>query len=228
MENKNEVKLLKHQQIIYDLVMNYDYESGVPLKICLNWGRGIGATTLIEKILKSGKFKMFRFDLKAENFLKHNIKQEEGCSVKKEGDADLFRENKLKASILFGLPSESDSKNNFDFYISVMQQPIYNIKRMIQIYSEFDIVDIKNQNLVRRKFVDLEYLKKEFGEKEINDDHIIIWEYIDQKPDLKKEYVNLVKEYKQCTDEKEMNKLHNKIKVLTCLVDAERRILGTE
>ena len=228
MENINEIKLLRHQQMIYDLVMNYDYESGVPLKICLNWGRGIGSSTLIEKIINSGKFGIVRFDTKAETYLRNNMKQKKECSVENEGDTDIFRNNKLKASILFGLPSESNSDNNFDFYISVMQQPVYNIKRMIEIYSAFDIVDIKNQNIVKRKFLDLENLKKQLGEKCVNDEHILLCEYVDNTPNLKEEYNSIVKEYKICNDEKDLNKLHNKIKVLTGLIEIDRKLSSIE
>jgi len=224
-----DLKLFKHQQVIYDTIMNYDFENGTPLKICLNWGRCIGATTLIQKILASEKFGNIFFPDSAEPFVKKFLIDEMGRTPKYIGDRTTEDYEKLKNKpsivILKSSYTKLDADMNPNLIISVTKIPTYETSRMNSLYNNFDIVDIKNYRMVKSKVFDGDKIDELAKENDnFKEELLIVCEKKKENVSLNKEYESLVQEFKETNSEPQLNKLHNKLKVLGSLIDIENKL----
>ena len=103
-----------------------------------------------------------------------------------------------------------------------MQQPVNDVKKMIELYIDYDIVDIKNYKTIETQLLDDS--KFDHTSEKFKKECLLLYE--DSGVDLKAEYSNLVREYKQCVDEQKINKLHNKIKLLSGLIDLDKKFSG--
>jgi hypothetical protein len=224
-----DLKLFKHQQIIYDTIMNYDFKKGTPLKICLNWGRCIGTTTLIQKILASEKFGSVSLVDNIEPFIKKFLTDEMGGTPKRIGDITIDDNENLKNKPSVVISKSSYTKLDIDIspnlLIAITRIPTYETNRINSLYNNFDIVDIKNYRMVKSNVFSedkIDQLTKESDN--FKEELLIVCEKKKENVSLNKEYELLVKEFKETNSEPQLNKLHNKLKVLGSLIDIENKL----
>jgi len=190
------MKLLKHQQVIYDLVTSHNYED-TNLKIALIWSRNIGTTTLIKKMNED------LLEKKVFDRIEKGKKDSTGFYER----FLYYKDEKLGEKLTLDV---------FTFNIAKEQE------KYIRILLDYDIVDLKcYENVKDEHFFDCDrVLSQKF--KDINAEmhyreyDILNNSYRNLSIGL---YDDIFSEYKRATSSGQFNELLNKIKVLKELIN---------
>ena len=199
------MELLKHQQVIYDLVMSHNYED-TNLKIALIWSRDIGTTTLIKKMNED------LLEKKVFDRIEKGKKDSTGFYER----FLYYKDEKLGEKLTLDI---------FTFNIAREQE------KYIKILLDYDIVDLKCYDNVKDehffdygrvlsqklKDVSIEMYYREYDI--LNNNH---------KNLSRKHYDDIFSEYKRATSSSQFNELLNKIKVLKELISLEKSFTEDE